>query len=249
LQRPCNRLACTVASGLQIWTRPGCPSSRSPGDASRLAQTVRTDAPERTHSLPGRGEHIGASDFHSELFVIGGKNTKRTISVRFTIHRSIWCTFTESHSIGDDCVYRAAPEMNRSRAEARTESGATLANDETASSIVQGGQMNASAGSEARCGTAHLRTTSCASNFEIAPTQPRGRPLPAGMVPDTDFAHPSNAMTVVDTPIPSDWPERSTGILSVRASRMACRSVQATAARAMRLANSTPGRFYYGRGP
>jgi hypothetical protein len=51
------------------------------------------------------------------------QNTKRTISVRFSTHRSIWCTFTEPHSIRDDCVYRTAPEMNRPTAEARTESG------------------------------------------------------------------------------------------------------------------------------
>jgi hypothetical protein len=64
--------------------------------------------------------------------------------------------------------------MNCPTSEACTESGATLANEETGSSILQGGQSKASAGPEARWGTAHLRNTPYASNFEIARlTQPR----------------------------------------------------------------------------
>jgi hypothetical protein len=93
--------------------------------------------------------------------------------------------FTEPHSIRDDCVYRAAPE-------------------ETDSSILQGGQSKASAGPEAWWGTARksrLRTTPYASNFEIARLR---HPPQAGIVADTDFARLSNAMTVVDPPIPSD---------------------------------------------
>jgi hypothetical protein len=120
LQRPCNRLAYTVASG--TGPRPGCPSSAARAMLCLFRRQFRLTS-ERTLPFPVAGSTSVTATFHWELFVIGIKNTKRTTSVRFTTHRRIWGTSTEPHSIRDDCVYRAAPKMNCPTSEACTESG------------------------------------------------------------------------------------------------------------------------------
>jgi hypothetical protein len=129
---------------------------------------------ERTLPLPGRGEHVGHSDFSLGALRHWYKEHKENDQ------RSIYDT---SAYLGH--VYRATFNPRRLRVSSGAEDelpdfrgvhgiGATLANEETGSSILQGGQSKASAGPEARWGTAYLRTTPYASNFEIAQlTQPR----------------------------------------------------------------------------
>ncbi len=130
-----------------------------------------------------------------------------------------------------------------------TESGPPPANQESDPCILQGGQSKASPGSRDAVGTArnHPPTPYDSYAKSLDWRRPQGSSPSAGNVGGHRFC--AAAMPVADTPIPSDWPKRSTSILSAWAKSYGlplrtCESRKGDAAR-----QPYAGRFCHGHGP